>query len=52
MKIRWFLSILVLSVGIEGCYSQRIYQEEYSQYKVYTDLQKALENKDEVKVLV
>jgi Leucine-rich repeat (LRR) protein len=38
--------------GFLGCNVQKYNLEDYSQYKVYTSLKKALKNKADVKVLV
>ncbi|MFA0964296.1 leucine-rich repeat domain-containing protein [Roseivirga sp. BDSF3-8] len=46
------LFILILFIGFMGCSVQKYNSEDYSQYKVYTNLKKALKNKADVKVLV
>ena len=46
------LIILILFIGFQCCNVQKYNSEDYSQYKVYTNLKKALKNKADVKVLV
>jgi leucine-rich repeat protein SHOC2 len=42
---------LILINGLFSCYNPRMTNKEYSQYKIYTNLNKALKNTNQVKIL-
>jgi len=52
MKLKLFILLILICEGFAGCRAQKYHIPEYSQYKVYTNLSKALKNKDDVKILV
>jgi len=51
-KLKFILVIGILMLSISGCSAQKFSNPDYSKYKVYTNLKKALKKKEDVKILI